>query len=67
MTKPANASDKPSPSDTPTERPADNGHESVVKKRDKDYHANEPEQEDIAKKRENEEQPVKPIKTPPKE
>jgi hypothetical protein len=67
MTKPANDHDKPSPSDTPTERPADNGHESVVKKEDKEYHADEPQQEDIAGYYENREQPVTPIKTPPKE
>ncbi|MCC8410441.1 hypothetical protein LJ707_15975 [Mucilaginibacter sp. UR6-1] len=67
MTKPANDHQKPSPSDTPTDRPADNGHESVKKKEDKVYKANEPEQENIAKQHENEEQPVDPIKNPPAE
>jgi hypothetical protein len=67
MTKPANSSDKPSPADTPTDRPVDNGHESVVKKEDKQYHADEPQQENIAKKHEREEQPVEPIKKAPKE
>jgi|GEM_PF-461310 len=67
MTEPANDHDKPSPSDTPTERPADEGHESVVKKEDKQYHADEPEQENIAEYYENREQPVKPVKTPPAE
>jgi hypothetical protein len=66
MTKPANDHDKPSPSDTPTERPADNGHESVVKQEDKQYHADEPQQEDVAGYYENREQPVTPITTPPK-
>lgn len=66
MTKPANSTDKPSPADTPSKRPADNGHKSVVKKQDKQYHADEPEQENIAKRHENEEQPVAPVKSPPK-
>jgi hypothetical protein len=66
MTKPANDHNKPSPSDTPTERPADNGHKSVVKKEDKQYHADEPEQENVAKYYENSEQPVTPVKNPPK-
>ncbi|AMR31331.1 hypothetical protein A0256_07785 [Mucilaginibacter sp. PAMC 26640] len=67
MTTPANNHSKPSPSDTPTERPADNGRESVVKKEDKEYHADEPQQENIAKRYENEEQPVSPNKEAPKE
>lgn len=66
MTKPANSHNKPSPSDTPSRRPADNGHKSVVKKQDKQYHADEPEQENVAKLRENDEQPVHPIKKAPK-
>ena len=60
MTKPANSKDKASPADTPTKRPADNGHKSVVKKADKQYTADEPHGGDIAKKHENEEQPVGP-------
>jgi len=60
MTKPANSSDKPSPSDTPTHRPHDDGHKSVVRKTDKKYTADEPHGGDIAKKHENEEQPVNP-------
>ena len=67
MTTPANNHDKPSPADTPTDRPADNGHKSVVEKEDKKYHADEPQQENIAKRYENEEQPVTPIKDAPKE
>jgi hypothetical protein len=62
MTKPANDPDKPSPADTPTDRPHDEGHKSVVKKQDKEYHADEPQQENVAKRRENEEQPVHPVK-----
>ena len=67
MTKPANSTDKPSPADTPTERPNDNGHKSVVKNSDKQYEGDQPHGGDIAKKHENDEQPVSPIKTPPKE
>jgi hypothetical protein len=58
MTKPANSKDKPSPADTPTKRSADNGGKSKVGKADKTYHANKPHGGDIAKKHENEEQPV---------
>ncbi|TWR28380.1 hypothetical protein FPZ42_03955 [Mucilaginibacter achroorhodeus] len=65
MTTPANNHDKPSPSDTPTKRPNDNGNESVVRKEDEQYNADQPEQENIAKKAEREEQPVDPIKNPP--
>lgn len=65
MTKPANSKDKPSPSDTPTRRPNDNGHKSVVGHddtyTDRKLHKN------IAEQREKEEQPVEPIKNPPKE
>jgi hypothetical protein len=67
MTKPANSPDKPSPSDTPTHRPLDNGHKSVVKKADKEYRANQPHGGDIAKKHEKEEQPVGPGTKPPTE
>lgn len=67
MNKDANSHDKPSPSDTPTDRPNDIGHKSIVKTEDKEYHADEPHKENIAKRYENEEQPVNPIKTPPKE
>lgn len=67
MTTPANDHDKPSPSDTPTNRPADEGHKSVTKERDNEYHADEPEQENVAKRYENEEQPVKSVNQAPKE
>jgi hypothetical protein len=67
MTKPANSTDKPSPTDTPTDRPHDNGHKSVVEKKDKQYHADQPHGGDIAKKHEKEEQPVSPGTKPPAE
>jgi hypothetical protein len=67
MTKPANSKDKASPSDTPTHRPNDHGNETVVHSEDKDYNAEEPHGDNIAKKRENEEQPVSPVKNPPNE
>ena len=60
MTKPANSTDKPSPSDTPTNKPHDNGHKNVVKKSDKVYKADQPHGGNIAKKHEKEEQPVHP-------
>jgi hypothetical protein len=67
MTKAANSPDKPSPSDSPTEKPVDNGHKSVVKKEDKEYHADNANFGNVDKKRRNDEEPVNPIKTPPKE
>lgn len=67
MTKPANSPDKPSPSDTPTHRPHDEGHKAKRHQSDKQYHAKNPHGGDIAKKHEKEEQPVSPIKNPPKE
>ncbi|MFD2148004.1 hypothetical protein [Mucilaginibacter antarcticus] len=67
MTKPANSTDKASPSDTPTDRPNDNGHKSKVRPEDRQYDADQPHGGDIATKREREEQPVNPIKTPPAE
>lgn len=60
--KSANSKDKPSPADTPTKRPVDNGHKSVVKKSDKEYHADERKNDNVAQKHENEEQPVNPVK-----
>lgn len=66
MTTPANSKNKPSPSDTPTHRPNDNGGKSVVGY-DKDYTAHKLQKLDIAEKHEREEQPVEPIKDPPKE
>jgi hypothetical protein len=56
--KNANSHHKPSPADTPSNRPNDEGHKSIVKKQDKQYQAKEPHQENIAKRHENEEQPV---------
>ncbi|MBW4888869.1 hypothetical protein KXQ82_04055 [Mucilaginibacter sp. HMF5004] len=62
MKKDANSKDKPSPADTPSKHPHDEGHKSVVKKQDKIYHADEPHIGDIAQKHENEEQPVHSVK-----
>jgi len=67
MTKPANSTDKPSPTDTPTHRPNDNGGKSKVHNSDKQYSADEPHGGDIAKKHEKEEQPVSPGTNPPAE
>lgn len=67
MTTPANDHDKPSPSDTPTEKPVDNGHESVTRREDNEYHSDEPKQENVAQRYEKEEQPVNPVKNAPKE
>jgi len=58
MTKPANSKDKPSPADTPTHRPHDNGGNAKQYSEDKTYSANKPHGGDIAKRHENEEQPV---------
>jgi len=58
MAKPANSTDKPSPADTPTYRPHDNGGKSKVGRSDREYNADQPHGGNIAKKHENEEQPV---------
>ncbi|OCX54672.1 hypothetical protein BEL04_10630 [Mucilaginibacter sp. PPCGB 2223] len=58
--KPANNPNKPSPADTPTHRPHDEGHKSIVKKQDKQYKGKEPHTGDITQKHEKEEQPVHP-------
>ena len=62
MTKPANSTGKASPTDTPTDRPNDNGGKSKVRGADKDYDAKNPHGGDIANKHEKEEQPVGPGK-----
>ena len=67
MTDPANSSDKPSPSDTPTDRPEDNGGKSVVKLKDREYHEKDADFGNIANGRENEEEPVNPRQNPPNE
>jgi hypothetical protein len=67
MTKPANSKDKPSPADTPTRRPQDQGGKSKIRHEDKLYKADRPHGGEIVKKREKEEQPVQPIKNPPRE
>ena len=62
MTKPANSKNKPSPADTPSHRPNDNGGKSKVRNEDKKYRAVDPHDGDIAKKHEREEQPVESVK-----
>lgn len=66
MTKPANSKDKHSQADTPTKRPNDNSGKSKVRKTDKEYHEDSPHGGDIAKRYEQEEQPVHPVKDSPK-
>jgi hypothetical protein len=61
MTKPVNAIDKPSS----THKSVDKGGKSKIRKEDKEYHADKPHDGDIAKKHQNEEQPVEPVKKPP--
>ena len=65
MTKPANSTDKPSPSDTPTHRPDDNGGKSIVGS--DDLYTTHKLKANKAKQHENEEQPVQPVKDAPKE
>lgn len=67
MTTPANDHNKPSPSDTPTDRPNDNGNEVVKKEEDKDYNQEDANFGNIAKQRAEDEEPVNPVKTPPDE
>jgi len=62
--KNANSHDKPSPADTPTERPNDNGHKSIVD--NKGYDADDLYDRKIKKHNERGEQPVQPIKKGPK-
>jgi hypothetical protein len=66
MTKPANSKDKPSPADTPTHRPNDNGGKAVTGN-DENYTRHKLEKNNIAVKHEREEHPVDPIKNPPDE
>jgi hypothetical protein len=58
MTKLANSKDKPSPTDTPTHHPHDIGGKASKKQEDTPYKANNPHGGEIAKKHEQEEQPV---------
>jgi hypothetical protein len=67
MTEPANSSNKPSPSDTPTERPDDNGNKVIKRHEDEEYHGDDADFGNVAKKHEQDEEPVNPIKTPPDE
>jgi len=62
MTKPVNAKDSPSPTDTPSKKQVDKGGKSKVHKTDRTYHGDEPHGGDIARKHETEEQPVHPVK-----
>lgn len=66
MTKPANSKDKPSPADTPTKRPTDNGGKAKIKPEDKTYQGTQPHGGDIAVKHEREEQPVHSVNDAPK-
>lgn len=66
MTKPANSKDKPSPADTPTHRPNDNGGKAVVGS-DENYTTHKLNELNIAERHEREEHPVDPIKNPPAE
>ena len=50
MIKPANSRHKPSPSDTPSHRPHDEGNKAKRSKADDQYHADTPHGGDIAKK-----------------
>ena len=67
MTKPANSKDKPSPSDTPTDRPNDNGGKAKVEKTDKEYDGENADFGNIQKHTEQGEQPVQPVKDAPKD
>ncbi|QQL48324.1 hypothetical protein [Mucilaginibacter ginkgonis] len=67
MTKPANNSNKPSPSDTPTDRPNDKGHKSVLKERDKKYDGDDANFGNVNKQYREDGEPVHPIKNPPTE
>ena len=67
MTKPANSRDKASPSDTPTDRPNDNGHKSVVKKEDKVYKEDNANFGNVNRQNREGEQPVQSVKIPPTE
>lgn len=67
MTQPANSHNKPSPSDTPTDRPDDNGGKAVKKPVDKDYNEEEADFGNVAGQRAKDEEPVNPIKNPPDE
>jgi len=66
VTNPANSKDKPSPADTPTQRPNDKGGKSIVSS-DGNYTTRKLRKLSIAEQREREEQPVEPIKDPPAE
>ncbi|MGH7238093.1 MAG: hypothetical protein ACREGF_06165 [Candidatus Saccharimonadales bacterium] len=60
MVKLAHSEHKPSPADTPTKKPVDDGGKSKVRKSDRVYKADEPHRGEIAKKHQQQEQPVHP-------
>jgi hypothetical protein len=57
----------PSPADTPTNKPVDPGKKSKVKPEDKVYRKEEGDFGNIAEEKEKGEQPVQPVKQPPRE
>lgn len=57
---------QPSPADTPSSKPVDQGGKSKIKPEDKKYRKTNNDFGNIAGKKENEEQPVNPIKKEPK-
>ena len=65
MTKPANSRDKPSPADTPSDRPDDKCGKAKVRKTDKEYDADKPHGGNVAGRHETEEQPVQPVTRTP--
>jgi hypothetical protein len=67
MTNPANEHNKPSPSDTPSDRPDDNGGKAIIRPEDKEYHDEQADFGNVAQQHENDEEPVNPITTPPDE
>jgi hypothetical protein len=67
MTNPANSHQKPSPSDTPSDRPDDNGGKVIKRPEDEEYHHDDADFGDVAKQYEEREEPVNPITTPPDE
>jgi hypothetical protein len=66
VTNPTNSKDKPSPADTPTQRPNDKGGKSIVGS-DGNYTDRKLRRLSIAEQRERDEQPVESIKSPPAE
>jgi len=65
MTKAVIPNKKSTSIDKPRRNPHDAGGKSKIKKADLEYHANQPHGGDIAKKHEQEEQPVHSVKDAP--